>query len=59
MERKTSSRKKEYAQSLVKRHIPFLEGRPRRATPIDRDDVLNLEIALNTSKTVEELLKNL
>ena len=59
MDRKTSSHKKEYVQFSVKRHIPFLEGRPRRETPIDRDDVINLEIALNTCKTVGEFLKQL
>jgi hypothetical protein len=59
MDRKTSSPKKEYVQASVKRHIPFLAGRPRRETPIDRDDVVNLEIALNTCKTVDELLMQL
>jgi hypothetical protein len=59
MEKKTSSQKKEYPQVSIKRHIPFLEGRPRRETPIDRDDVINLEIALNTCKTVGELMKQL
>jgi hypothetical protein len=59
MDRKTSSQKKEYVQSSLKRYIPFMEGRPRRETPIDRDDVVNLEIALNTCKTVSEFLKQL
>ncbi len=54
--RKTSSRKKECSQPLVKSRIPFLEGRPKRETAIDRDDLLNLQIALNTAKTVEEFL---
>jgi hypothetical protein len=59
MDKKTSSPKKEFVQSSIKRHIPFLGGRPRRETTIDRDDVVNLEIALYTCKTVEELLKQL
>ncbi|HUI91351.1 MAG TPA: hypothetical protein VLX68_03795 [Chitinivibrionales bacterium] len=59
MERKTSSQKKETVQSSVKRRIPFLCGRPRRETAIDHDDSLNLEIALHTCKTVDELLKQL
>jgi hypothetical protein len=59
MDKKTSSQNKEYSQASIKRHIPFLEGRPRRETPIDRDDVINLEIALNTCKTVGEFLKQL
>jgi hypothetical protein len=54
---KTFSRKKEYPQSLVKCRIPFLEGRPKRETAIDHDDLLNLAIALNTCKTVEEFLR--
>lgn len=56
---KTSSNRNEHAQSPVKCQIPFMEGRPRRETAIDHDDVLNLEIALNTCETVEELLKEL
>jgi hypothetical protein len=57
--RKTSSRKREYAQSLVGARIPFLQGRPKRDRPIDRDDLLNLEILLNICKTVDEFLKAL
>ncbi|HEX2959645.1 MAG TPA: hypothetical protein VHO70_22605 [Chitinispirillaceae bacterium] len=36
--------------------IPFLSGRPERSTVINQDDCLNLQIALYTSKTMEELL---
>lgn len=36
--------------------IPFLSGRPERSTVINLDDCLNLQIALYTSKTMEELL---
>lgn len=56
--RKTPSDEKEHAQSLACR-IPYMEGRPGRETAIDHDDLLNLEIALNTCETVEELLKQL
>jgi len=40
-------------------YIPFMSGRPERETVIGKDDMMNLEIALNTSETVEELLKQL
>jgi hypothetical protein len=55
---KTPSHEKEYAQSRA-RPIPYMEGRPKRERAIDRDDLLNLEIALNTCGNVEELLKQL
>ncbi len=56
--RKTPSEEKEHALSLA-RSIPYLEGRPNRETAINHDDLLNLEIALNTCESVEELLKKL
>jgi hypothetical protein len=36
--------------------IPSLSGRPERSTVINQDDYLNLQIALYTSKTMEEFL---
>lgn len=36
--------------------IPFLTGRPQRTYVIGADDIINLQIALNTSKTLEEFL---
>lgn len=36
--------------------IPFLTGRPRRDNTINTDDILNLQIAFFTSKTLEEFL---
>jgi hypothetical protein len=36
--------------------IPFLSGRPERSTAIDLDDCLNLQIALYTSKSLDEFL---
>jgi hypothetical protein len=56
--RKTPSHEKEHARSTACR-IPYMEGRPKRETAIDHDDLLNLEIALNTCENVEELLKQL
>jgi hypothetical protein len=55
--RRIYSHKKEYAQPLLKCRIPFLEGRPKRDTSIGHDDCVNLEIALNTCKDVDEFLK--
>lgn len=37
--------------------IPFLGGRPERETDINNDDILNLKIALETSKDITELCK--
>ena len=42
---------------LRKDYIPFLGGRPKRATIIQHDDILNLRILLNTTDSIEELLK--
>jgi hypothetical protein len=41
---------------LKKDYIPFLGGRPNWSKAISADDVLNLEIALNTAHSVEEFL---
>lgn len=40
----------------IDKHIPFLAGRPKRDCVIDRDDLLNLQIAIYTSKCLEEFL---
>jgi septum formation inhibitor-activating ATPase MinD len=37
-------------------YIPFLSGRPERETVIGKEDLMNLEIVLNTTKTVEEFI---
>jgi hypothetical protein len=36
--------------------IPFLTGRPRRETAIETDDIINLQIALFTSESLEDFL---
>jgi hypothetical protein len=51
--RKVSSSKNSRHQDNMHRKIPFLKGRPKRDTAIGREDCINLEIALNTCKTVE------
>jgi hypothetical protein len=38
-------------------YIPFLGGRPERQTVIRPDDIVNLKIILNTTDSVEELIK--
>jgi hypothetical protein len=40
-------------------YIPFLSGRPERESIIGKDDVMNLEITLHTSRSVEEFLKTI
>ncbi|HUI94062.1 MAG TPA: hypothetical protein VLX68_17620 [Chitinivibrionales bacterium] len=41
---------------LKKDYIPFLGGRPKRESIISKDEITNLEITLNTCKSVEEFL---
>ena len=41
---------------LKKDFIPFKGGRPARNTVIGKEDVLNLSIALNTAKSLDEFL---
>ncbi|MGB7569612.1 MAG: hypothetical protein WBM07_17240 [Chitinivibrionales bacterium] len=40
-------------------HIPFLSGRPQREETIGHDDLVDLEIILNTNNTVDELILEL
>ncbi len=53
--------KKEKKSDLPKTNsfIPFLTGRPRRDSAIDTDDIMNLQIAIFTSKSFEEFLANI
>lgn len=37
-------------------YIPFKTGRPKREHPICKDDLINLSIALNRSRTLEEFI---
>lgn len=36
--------------------IPFLQGRPVRDGIINNEDLINLKIALNTSKSLQDFL---
>lgn len=40
-----------------KDYIPFLGGRPKRNNIITKDEILDLKILLNTTKSVEEFLE--
>jgi len=42
---------------LKKDYIPFLGGRPKRITVIGQEDIINLSIALNTTKSVDEFIR--
>jgi hypothetical protein len=44
---------------MKKDYIPFLGGRPQRQTIIGKDDIMNLEITLNTCLTVDEFVKKI
>jgi hypothetical protein len=44
---------------MKKDYIPFLGGRPERQTVIGKDDIMNLEITLNTCSTVDEFVKKI
>ncbi|MBD3421599.1 MAG: hypothetical protein GF398_15900 [Chitinivibrionales bacterium] len=37
-------------------YIPYMSGRPARVKIINKDDLTNLSIALNTSTSVEEFM---
>ena len=37
-------------------YIPLFGGRPKRESEISKDDIINLKIAMNNSKTFEEFL---
>ncbi len=41
---------------LAKDFIPLFSGRPKRDPVIGRDDLVDLDIILHTSSTVEEFL---
>ncbi|NLD92917.1 MAG: hypothetical protein GX639_09640 [Fibrobacter sp.] len=43
--------------SPAKTRIPFLSGRPERETIISVDEITDLTIVLNITKSVDEFLK--
>jgi hypothetical protein len=43
--------------NLAKARIPFLSGRPERDTIISVDEIINLTITINVTKSVDELLQ--
>ncbi len=42
---------------LKEGYIPFRAGRPARDTVIGKEDLLNLRIALNTAKDLDEFIE--
>ena len=56
-ERITDRRRITLDDAMHGHFIPMYEGRPKREEVIGKDDVLNLEIALNTCNTVESFLE--
>ncbi|NLP01992.1 MAG: hypothetical protein GX089_05830 [Fibrobacter sp.] len=42
--------------SRADNHIPFMAGRPRRDAAIGKDDLMNLQIAIYTCKSLEDFL---
>ena len=40
-----------------KAYIPLFAGRPERQKIIQRDELINLKIALNSAKSLDEFLK--
>jgi len=53
-------RRKVRLEELMKDgYIPYMAGRPRREKAINTDDLTNLAIALNTSDSINDLLKKI
>ena len=40
-------------------YIPFLGGRPQRTTVLTKDDCINLKILLNTTTSLDDLLREI
>jgi hypothetical protein len=58
MERKNVAEERPVVTTdLAIARIPFLSGRPERDTIISVDEIINLTIALNITKSVDEFLK--
>jgi hypothetical protein len=45
--------------TLTDKSIPFLGGRPDRLDIISEDEILDLKITLNITKTVDEFLETI
>jgi hypothetical protein len=55
----TDKRKVKLEEINAPGYIPFMGGRPDRERVIKNDDIIDLEILLNTTKSVDELLLTL
>jgi hypothetical protein len=49
-------KKSSFEGFALEERIPFLSGRPQREETIGHDDIVDLEIILNTNNTVDELI---
>lgn len=45
------------AKAMKEERLKLFRGRPARDTEINKEDIINLKIALNSSKTLEEFLE--
>ena len=58
MERKNVTEERPVGtENLANARIPFLSGRPERETIISMDEIINLTINLNITKSVDEFLQ--
>jgi hypothetical protein len=53
--KKNSCKKKEYIKNI----IPFLKGRPQREQAINHEDIVDLEIILNTNDSIDAIIAEL
>jgi hypothetical protein len=44
---------------IIKDRIPFLQGRPEREHAISHEDIIDLEIILNTNDTIDAIIEDL
>ncbi len=44
------------AKAMSEEYKKLCRGRPKREKEIDKEDIINLKIALNSSKNIEEFL---
>jgi hypothetical protein len=50
---------KKTRKECIEEKIPFLEGRPQRQHAINHDDIIDLEIILNTNDSIDAIIEQL
>ena len=50
---------KKTKKECIEEKIPFLDGRPQRQLAINHDDIVDLEIILNTNETIDAIIEQL